>query len=239
MSESTYYMPVKKLKNFVYLFVYILHYLYFCIIIVYLCFYSTSIFMTQVKQKKYDQIINSAKELFWKYGIRRVTIEDICKKADVSRMTFYKYFSNKNILAKTLLNIITDSSMEKYDSIIKSELKYPEKVRQMILLKIEGTNDISKEFLNDLNDENNADLFEFLQSKIMENLSRIQTDFVTASEQGEIRKGIKPEFLLYFLNRILEMSKDPELLKMYDSAQDMIMEMTNIFFYGILSSQKR
>jgi AcrR family transcriptional regulator len=195
--------------------------------------------MTQVKQKKYDQIINSAKELFWKYGIRRVTIEDICKKADVSRMTFYKYFSNKNILAKTLLNIITDSSMEKYDSIIKSELKYPEKVRQMILLKIEGTNDISKEFLNDLNDENNADLFEFLQSKIMENLSRIQTDFVTASEQGEIRKGIKPEFLLYFLNRILEMSKDPELLKMYDSAQDMIMEMTNIFFYGILSSQKR
>lgn len=195
--------------------------------------------MTQVKQKKYDQIINSAKELFWKYGIRRVTIEDICKKADVSRMTFYKYFSNKNILAKTLLNIITDSSMEKYDSIIKSELKYPEKVRQMILLKIEGTNDISKEFLNDLNDENNADLFEFLQSKIMENLSRIQTDFVTASEQGEIRKDIKPEFLLYFLNRILEMSKDPELLKMYDSAQDMIMEMTNIFFYGILSSQKR
>ena len=44
---------------------------------------------------KYLDIFKTAKDLFWKYGIKRVSIEEICKEAKVSKMTFYKFFPNK------------------------------------------------------------------------------------------------------------------------------------------------
>ncbi|MDH5400751.1 MAG: TetR/AcrR family transcriptional regulator, partial [Cyclobacteriaceae bacterium] len=60
--------------------------------------------MTDITQnRKYQAIFETAKELFWKYGIRRVTIEEICKEAGVSKMTFYKFFPNKVALANTIL----------------------------------------------------------------------------------------------------------------------------------------
>ena len=53
--------------------------------------------------KKYKQIIATSKELFWKFGIKRVTVEEICSQAHVSKMTFYKFFPNKIELAKIIL----------------------------------------------------------------------------------------------------------------------------------------
>ena len=52
--------------------------------------------------RKYDDIMSTGKDLFWKYGIRRVTVEEICEKSNVSKMTFYKYFPNKETLALEL-----------------------------------------------------------------------------------------------------------------------------------------
>ncbi|WP_372931944.1 TetR/AcrR family transcriptional regulator, partial [Mariniphaga sediminis] len=54
------------------------------------------------KSKKYLEIMKTARELFWKHGFRRVTIQEICEKAGVSKMTFYKHFPNKIDLAKTV-----------------------------------------------------------------------------------------------------------------------------------------
>ncbi len=52
--------------------------------------------------EKYKDILETGQELFWKFGFRRVTIEEICKEAGISKMTFYKYFSNKMDLAITI-----------------------------------------------------------------------------------------------------------------------------------------
>jgi len=47
--------------------------------------------MNRSENQKYNQIIDTSKKLFWKYGIKRVTIEEICREAGVSKMTFYKH----------------------------------------------------------------------------------------------------------------------------------------------------
>ena len=46
---------------------------------------------------KNDQIVKIGKDLFYKYGIKRVSVEEICAKANVSKMTFYKFYNNKGI----------------------------------------------------------------------------------------------------------------------------------------------
>ncbi|MBE9509365.1 MAG: TetR family transcriptional regulator, partial [Bacteroidetes bacterium] len=39
--------------------------------------------MKDIDNQKFQQIITTAKELFWKFGIKRVTIEEICQEANV------------------------------------------------------------------------------------------------------------------------------------------------------------
>lgn len=55
------------------------------------------------KQNTYDCIINSSKELFSKHGIDGTSIQDITKKSDISRITFYSYFHNKEELVQEVL----------------------------------------------------------------------------------------------------------------------------------------
>ena len=50
--------------------------------------------------KKIQQLVTTAQELFMRHGIRRVTVEEICSEANISKMTFYKYFKNKIELTK-------------------------------------------------------------------------------------------------------------------------------------------
>ena len=56
--------------------------------------------------KKQQQIVNSGKELFFQYGVKRIRVEEICRKAKVSKMTFYKYFENKFALAEHIVQEI-------------------------------------------------------------------------------------------------------------------------------------
>lgn len=53
-------------------------------------------------EEKYKNIINIAKELFKKNGIKNTSIEDIVKECKMSKSTFYKYFSTKDdLITKT------------------------------------------------------------------------------------------------------------------------------------------
>ena len=45
---------------------------------------------------------------------------------------------------------------------------------------------------------------------------------------------MKIEFVLYFMNHLFEMVKDEQLTSLYATPQDLIMELNNFFFYGIL-----
>ncbi|NOZ62096.1 MAG: TetR/AcrR family transcriptional regulator, partial [Calditrichaeota bacterium] len=59
-------------------------------------------------------MFETAQDLFFRYGIRRVTVEEICRTAGVSKMTFYKYFKNKIDLVKKLMEKIYDQALAEY-----------------------------------------------------------------------------------------------------------------------------
>ena len=184
--------------------------------------------------KKKKQVLKTAKELFWKYGIKRVTVEEICTRASVSKMTFYKHFSNKNDLVKHILDTRYSESMKKYRRIMSSDRKYKDKVIDLYQLKLEATNEISHEFLSDIYNSGDEKLMEYSNIKFEENVGTMINDFLDAQKKGEIREDIKPEFINFFLNHMVKLVNDPALSSLYPNAQEMILELANFFFYGIL-----
>ncbi|MCK4464396.1 MAG: TetR/AcrR family transcriptional regulator, partial [Bacteroidales bacterium] len=83
--------------------------------------------MKNIDNQKFQQIITTAKNLFWKFGIKRVSIEEICREANVSKMTFYKHFSNKPELVKYIINKITSEALAKYKNIMSQDVSFSEK----------------------------------------------------------------------------------------------------------------
>jgi AcrR family transcriptional regulator len=191
--------------------------------------------MSAESNPKRLQILKTGKDLFWKYGFTRVSIEEICKEAGVSKMTYYKYFSNKMELVKVLMDEILQAGLAKYRKIMDSDLPYPEKVLGMIELKREQTHAMSSEFFKDYLQSGDPELIAYLEKLSRENFQIFIADFRKAQEQGHIRKDLKVEFILAVLNKLMEwIQHDDALMELYEEPQDLAVEMTRFMFYGIL-----
>lgn len=184
--------------------------------------------------KKYRDILTTGKKLFWKHGYKRISVEEICQESGVSKMTFYKYFSNKSDLAKVILGNMFKQSMEQFRELMLSDIPFEEKMELQIKMKMEGTQDISEELVKDIYGDPESDLFEFWKEKAGEAIAVVIELYRQAQEKGWLRQDIKIDFILYMINKTFDYVNDDALISKYDTMQDLILEINRFFLYGIL-----
>jgi AcrR family transcriptional regulator len=191
------------------------------------------------QSEKFSAIVFAAKSLFWKHGIRRVSIEEICKEAGVSKMTCYKYFNNKTAIAKYLIEDLFETGVKAYKEIYKSDIPYEEKVKMMVDLKMSNAHEMSQELVDDIYKNQEEELSETIETIKKKMIGVYLEDIREAQKTGEIRSDVKPEFMLYFLNNLTEMLTDQRLVGIYSNPEQMIAEVMNFFFYGIMPRKIR
>jgi len=184
--------------------------------------------------EKYKDIVSQGKDLFWKYGIKRVTVEEICNKAGTSRVTFYKYFDNKEQLAYYILKKLLDESIKEFEDIMNSDESFETKVKQVIHFKLKNTGQLSYEFLNDIQNADYPEIVGLINQTTMDTMKILEDHFREAQWNGFIRKDVKMEFILYFINKMQELVYDPQLEKLYPDTGALVSELIRFFFYGIL-----
>ena len=183
--------------------------------------------------KKYQSITKTAQELFFKFGTKRVTIEEICQKADVSKMTFYKFFKNKTELAKVILGNFIDLGLEEYTEIMKRDIPFTDKVKETIQFKQRKAAQYGNDFMNELLGEN-IELIEFIQQKMNERINITANFLKEGQDSGIIRKSIKLEILMYLSDQIMIMMNSDEMKNLIPDTHERHAELLNFFFYGIL-----
>ncbi|MEM7369580.1 MAG: TetR/AcrR family transcriptional regulator [Bacteroidota bacterium] len=182
---------------------------------------------------KYQLLLKTGKQLFWKHGISRVTVTEICRESKVSKMTFYRMFDSKVDLAKKALEADTKEAMQKFRDIMNQDIPFKEKIKQSAILKFEGTKDIKQELIMDIYKNPELGLQPYLEELSKKALAEIMGFYIQAQKDGEIRKDVNPAFILYFQNKMSEMLVDPALDGVYETPNDRIMELFNFFFYGL------
>ena len=190
------------------------------------------------KGKKYQNLLETSRDLFLRYGIKRVTVEEICETAGISKMTFYKHFKNKLDLALFILNREFEEGLNRYKRIMDRDVPYSEKAKEIIKLKLESSEDIGEEILKDLMASSIPEVAEMMQKITEENFKLFLEDMIAAQKKGEIRKEINPHFIIAMLGRMQELAADDMVLSMYESPQALSSEIINFFFYGILTRKE-
>ena len=149
-------------------------------------------------------------------------------------MTCYKYFSNKTAIAKYIIEDLFESGAKAYKEIYNSDIPYEEKVKKLVELKISNTHEMSQELLDDIYKYKDEELYETIENIKKKMIGIYLEDIREAQKTGEIRNDIKPEFMLYFLNNLTEMLTDQQVVGIYTNPEQMIAEVMNFFFYGIM-----
>jgi AcrR family transcriptional regulator len=187
-----------------------------------------------INNPKFISIVSKAKELFWKHGIRRVSIEEICKEAGVSKMTFYKFFKNKSSLVISIFETLTRSQMQIYRDFWESDCSMEEKVQKTIELKLENSENVSMEFIHDILKSGDKELLEYFNQRSHEALDMVRYDYRDAQEKGLIRQDLSIGFIMYMMNHIGEMMVDEKLASQYTDGAAMLRDLLEFFFYGIM-----
>ncbi|MEJ2512344.1 MAG: helix-turn-helix domain containing protein [Anaerolineales bacterium] len=179
---------------------------------------------------KRDQLIKTGEALFIKYGMRRVTVEEICREANVSKPTFYKYFKNKEDLARRIDEIWVEEALQKVEEIEESEMAFPEKLMQILEVKQEITAKPGPEFLNDLMN---------LDIDVSHAYKRVMHFFINSQRERNLREEFRPEFLLAAFTVLNNMQYDPKIRALYDDAEILAGDIFKLFYYGALSPEHR
>ena len=88
---------------------------------------------------KKQSILIAAQTLFSKKGISGVSITEIAAEADVSRVTLFKYFGDKETLAKEAMLDWINALILEYEQILDSNQPYHEKLLALLNTRLRRT----------------------------------------------------------------------------------------------------
>lgn len=184
---------------------------------------------------KKEQIEQTARELFWKYGFKKVSIEEICKKAGVSRKTYYTYFPNKPALVIALLEKMTNEMLEIYDRLIDDETKtFSEKMTEMLSIKFQMNKDFSMEFVSDFFHPDSVEILEYFNGLIAKSMQMTRNFFEEAQKKGEMNSNLSIDFVMWNMQKQMELFMSSESVAMFKDTESMTRQMSELMIYGVM-----
>lgn len=184
-------------------------------------------------------ILKISKKLFWKYGLRKVSVEEICKEAGISKMTFYRNFKNKNEVAKLIMEELATISKQEFDDILNQDINFPNKISKLLEIKKEYSKKISYELVKDIYHPSCSELKAILEQNRSKQLKALRTFFRQGQKDGWVNKKLSIDFILYMMEDIGKKIEDEKLIAMYKNPSKLILHLTEIFFYGIAENNQK
>jgi len=148
-----------------------------------------------------ENIVIAASRLFEQYGIRSVSIDNVCNELHISKKTFYANFAQKEDLVDAVLIYQKKNNYEKYDKLFKNK----NAIDSLILIIKEVKKSIETEsqtFCYDL---------EKYYPKVFEKHELIKTDAMRQGFEMNLRQGIAEGYYREDL--------DVELISLFHSIQ--------------------
>ncbi|MDO9152506.1 MAG: TetR/AcrR family transcriptional regulator [Paludibacter sp.] len=187
---------------------------------------------------KKQKIEHTAKELFWKHGFKKVSIDEICRKSHVSRKTFYTYFDNKSALVIFILTDMTNEMLSAYSELMESEIPFSAKIEKLIAQKLEMSKNFSMEFVADFFNPDAADILKYFTEITTESFRLTKIFFTRAQENGEMNPNLNIDFVMWMLQKQMDLTASPELMLMFPDAESMTHQISELFIYGIMPVRK-
>lgn len=189
----------------------------------------------QRTEKKKKAIRHAAFDLFAAYGIEKVSLAEIAKKANVSPVTIYNYFGTKDKLVKKVMITFLEEEWQRQIELVQSDLPFPDKVKKMMFDAVEWTEKWNKDVLEQLlsHDSEWRAMVEVVFEKALPEWMRF---IEIGKEEGYIDQDLSTNTILVYFKLLKEIKLTP-LFKEASTDVRMLEELNRIIFYGLLNQK--
>jgi AcrR family transcriptional regulator len=186
---------------------------------------------------KTSALLATARALFLKHGIRRVRVEEICNRAEVSKRTFYKYFRDRDDIAIRVIEQLTAEGEQLLEAIIDGKQPLEAKVRAIIAIKAEQFAAASAELYHEVLTADTAP-GRFARAQMRDWEQRVRDFYRAAQRRGQIRRDLDLDLVLFLLTKVRDLFDDPALAKLALDRTAAAEAILKVLFYGIVTRRK-
>lgn len=187
-----------------------------------------------MKRTKKEQLEITAKELFFKHGFKKVSIDEICKKANVSRKTFYTFYENKNALVIFILQTMIKGIKETYTEIMKADLTFAQKMQKMLVLRLQTSKSLSLEFVADFYNPEAGEILDYFNRMKEESIVASKYFLQKAQEKGEMNPNLNLDYVIWLMQKIMELCSSPDLMSIFPNTESLVLQISESMLYGIM-----
>jgi len=183
-------------------------------------------------ERKKEGIRQAAFELFSAYGVQKVSIAEIAKKAKVSQVTIYNYFGSKDELLRDVTISLLEKRLKEDADVIESDLPFPEKIETYISEKTNELSAMDPDFLKSMMSEDpilRQMAEDFTKNKYIPLLLEL---IEKGRKEGYIHHHISNEAILIYINMFREGKRSNGLFDI-EYSRSLFKELVTLFFYGI------
>ncbi len=140
-------------------------------------------------------IIEKTGELFKKYGIKSVSMDDIAQQLSISKKTLYQYFKDKADLVVKVVQFHNCDTDQKFIDINNSNLNAIDSLIEVSKHLIEIMKEINPPILYDLRKYYPELTRELIESRKEHVFSNIKTNLLKGIDEGLYREDLNPDII--------------------------------------------
>lgn len=180
-----------------------------------------------------EKIIETFWELIMRFGVRGITIDRVSKRCGISKKTFYKYFSSKDVLVRLIADRIINNMKQKFNQIYQKSISPEEKLNGYFHEAFTAIGEVSMPMLQDLKfyyPDVNEKIVEFRKAQVR----IIEQTICDGMKSGKFKK-FNPALVTSFITGAASTVLNPDFILEHNmTLEETLMTFKNILLEGLL-----
>ncbi len=187
-----------------------------------------------------DKILQGALELFLKYGIRSVSMDDIARHLSISKKTIYQYFVDKDeIVTQATVNHMVHTKAD-FDNLTKVSKNALDELMRIQMFMRKNMQDMNPSLLFDLKKYHNKAWNAWVDHKNKDIRESVVRNLRQGMEEGLYRTNLNPEILAVLRIESMQWLFDSQIMPTEKfKIVDIQIQMLDHFMYGLLTEKGR
>jgi AcrR family transcriptional regulator len=171
------------------------------------------------KEQSKQDIRRAAEELFAKFGIEKVSINDIARKAGVSQATVYNNFGNKDNLVRDYHGTIVKKIATSFRGVVVMKKSWVDKFQGFLQSWIDIADRSDSQSLDSVGGE----IEEFFREFIKE-----------GQQQGSLRSDLSDKAIMTYIKFFQQgIARNPDIRTMINHDSKLYNDLLSLFVFGI------
>ena len=191
------------------------------------------------KEQSKEDIRKAAWELFSQFGVERVSVSDIARKAGVSQATIYNNFGSKDALAREFVTNVVDQLVNRVQGVLTPDKPYREKMAAFIhfiseIMAHERPSEADGAVFTSSLDLQNDPEIKKIHDSAQEKMTDILLGLVQEGrEQAQVSRGLSDEALRVYFRAFMDIFTDAQLQYRFYHAPKLVQDLGALMIYGL------